>query len=289
MARKILLISLVAIIAVAGYVFFTDTDDAEAPSVAVNSVAPQPSINVEPVARQTILDATVRMTMYAQDSSDGLARNERQYVLGDGLGTLVQDGPHSYIVTHDHWSRVTDKLNRVQFHNAAGELLLELERDWFYSLVQYRDGGTMVLAAPEAIQNQLRAVPVAKNQAVQENQQLLMAFWQPEASEQVTVEPVSVMMTESYEGQTAYRMNSLNGKVVVQGNSGGGVFVDGKLVGNMWETLVVRQQVDGEVSGEGTATTMSRAAQYGYDAEASDSVEAEITEEPIQSMKQQMS
>ena len=103
------------------------------------------------------------------------------------------------------------------------------------------------------------------------------------------MEPVSVMMTETYEGQTAIRMNSLNGKMVVQGNSGGGVFADGQLVGNMWETLVIRQQVDGQVADEGSATTMSRAAQYGFEAEDSDSSGSELTEEPIQLMKQQMS
>jgi hypothetical protein len=278
MARKIFFISLIALIAAAGFTFLSKTENAEATSIPV-----------DPAARQTILDATVRMTMYAKDSNDSLAQNERQYVLGDGLGTLVQDGSQQYIVSHDHWSRVTNKLQRVQFHNAAGDLLLELDRDWFYSLVQYRDGGTMILTAPEAIQNQLTAVPVAKGQALQENQTLLIAFWQPESSEQVSVEPVSVIMTETYQGQTAIRMNSLNGKVVVQGNSGGGVFADGQLVGNMWETLVIRQQENGQVSDEGTATTMSRAAQYGFETEDSSSSESELTEEPILSMKQQMS
>lgn len=145
----------------------------------------------------------------------------------------------------------------------------------------------MVLTAPEAIQNQLTAVPVAKDQALQQNQTLLIAFWQPESDEQVSVEPVSVVMNETYKGQTAIRMNSLNGKVVVQGNSGGGVFVDGKLVGNMWETLVIRQQANGQVSDEATATTLSRAAQYGFEVEDSTSSELELAEE-IQSLKQQL-
>ena len=59
--------------------------------------------------------------------------------MGDGLGTLVQDGAETYIITHDHRSRLVGDMHKVQFRNAEGEFLVELDLYAFYSLIRYRD------------------------------------------------------------------------------------------------------------------------------------------------------
>jgi hypothetical protein len=113
----------------------------------------------------------------------------------------VSDGPNTYIVTHDHWSLLEDNLHKVQFRDTGGDLLLELDRALFYSLIRYRDGGLMVLFAPEGISSQITAVPVNKGASLTVGQPLLIAFWQPEAGQPVGVEPVTVEMIETYDGQ----------------------------------------------------------------------------------------
>lgn len=260
MARKIFFILLIGIISALAVTFFLKNENARA------SVSP-----VDEVARQQILNATVRITVYAEEASTSLSATQalNEYALGDGLGTLVQDGPNKYIVTHDHWSQLVDNLNKVQIRNASDDLLLELDRALFYSLIRYRDGGLMVLVAPEEISS-LAAVPVNKGAALTDGQTLHIAFWQPEAELPVSVEPVTVEMTETYEGQPAIKMRSLNGRTVVQGNSGGGVFSAGQLVGTMWETIVQKHLVDNQATGETSSTDMSRAALVDYDIETSD-------------------
>lgn len=191
MARKIFFIILIGIISALVVTFFPKIDNAQASVNPVNDSA----------SRQ-ILDATVRITVFAEEASTSLSATQavNEYALGDGLGTLVQDGPNTYIVTHDHWSRLVDNLRKVQFRDASGELLLELDRSLFYSLIRYRDGGLMILVAPEEIRSQITAVSVNKGAELSEDQPLLIAFWQPEADQQINVEPVTVEMMESYEG-----------------------------------------------------------------------------------------
>jgi len=261
MARIILIVAVIGTIIASIANFFPGIENVQA------SASP-----VDAVAKQQILDATIHIMVYANDGSENISSTQAvaQYAVGDGLGTLVQDGADSYIVTHDHWSRLVGDMHKVQLRNAEGELLMELDRFSFYSLIRYRDGGTMVLEAPEQITAHLTAVPVAKNGSFQNGQSLLIAFWQPDADEKITVEPVSVEMVETYEGQPAVKLSSLNGKIVVHGNSGGGVFANGQLVANMWQTIVQQHLVNGESTGETSTTNLSRAAVTAYEIEGAD-------------------
>jgi hypothetical protein len=297
MARKIFFIILFGIVSALVVTFFPEIDKVQASINPVDEGARQQILDatlavggrrsavysVDDNARQRILDATVRITVYAEEASTSLSatQTENEYALGDGLGTLVQDGPNTYIVTHDHWSRLVDNLYKVQFRNAGGDLLLELDRPLFYSLIRYRDGGLMVLVAPEEIASQMTAVPVNKGAELSVDQPLLMAFWQPEADQQISVEPVTVEIIETYEGQTAIRMRSLNSRIVVQGNSGGGVFSSGQLVGTMWETIVQKHLVNGQATAETSSTDISRAALVEYEIGISDDLSPAAVEHSL--------
>jgi hypothetical protein len=117
------------------------------------------------------------MTGHRETVSNSFWKRHRASEASDGLGTLVQDGPDTYIVTQDHWSRPVDKLHKVQFRDAGGDLLLELDRALFYSLIRYRDGGLMVLAAPEEISSQITAVPVNKGASLTVGQPFPFPRW----------------------------------------------------------------------------------------------------------------
>ncbi len=54
-----------------------------------------------------------------------------------------------------------------------------------------------------------------------------------------------VRETAEYQGQTSYILQSSEGTVVVPGNSGGGIWFDGRLVGNMWTTMIADNVKDG--------------------------------------------
>jgi hypothetical protein len=136
MVRRLIVISLALFVLLSSPAFASADESAEAPSY-----------RVEEGIQQRILGATLRITMLTRDeSAPEPSAEEPAYVVGNGLGTLVQDGDASYIVTHDHWSRLAEGVRAVRIESAAGELLLDMTPSRFYSLIRYRDGGTMVMA-----------------------------------------------------------------------------------------------------------------------------------------------
>ncbi len=263
MARKILFIGLVGIILCAAFVF--------GPGILADPVQAYDN-HIDEATKQHILDATVKITLFAplldeagnQKIFEENGKMRGQITVSEGLGTLVRAGGETLIITHDHWSTLTVKLDKVQFHNASNELLLELDWSTLFSLYRYRDGGTLVFVAPDQLSAQMSAVDLAEeNVTLQKDEALQVVYWQPESTEPVSVEPVVVEATEQYKDLPTIKMKSVNGKVVTHGNSGGGVFLNGQLVGNMWETIVRRTLVDGEDTGVATHT-LSRAAQLTY-------------------------
>jgi hypothetical protein len=241
------------------------------------------AVEVDAAAKEEVLKATVRITVHYQPTANTqLDGNQGQEILvtsSQALGTLVQDREKTYLVTHDHWSHLEKGLRKVQLSNAQGDVLVELERALFYGLIRYRDGGTMVLEAPEQLSSQLQSVEATWNdneQLAQQGDELLMVHWRPEASEQVSVERVSVTLVEDHEGLSSMKLQSLSGQAVVQGNSGGGVFKNGRLVANMWSTMVVQQLNAGDAE-ETAETDMSRAAKVTFEEENSTDLQVETS------------
>ncbi len=227
--------------------------------------------DIDEVSRQQIYEATVRITILAPvlDESgqpkliEGPAGLQRELTAHDGLGTLVQTGGEVVIVTHDHWSVPIMNLDKVQFHNTSNDLLLEIDRSNLFSLLRYRDRGTMILTAPEPLAAHSSPLEmVGDNVSLQPGDILLGAYWQPDAVDSITIESFQVVSLGSHQALPAIKLKSQNGQVVRQGNSGGGIFLDGKLVGNMWgrESLVERNLADGEDIGFVSPTSLSWAA-----------------------------
>lgn len=221
--------------------------------------ASQMVVNQE--AKGKVLNSTVRLSLITRNGSAGdVEKRDGDQMLANGseaLGTLVHDAGSTYLVTHDHWSKLTNNLIKVRLSNAEGELLMELDRETFYGLIRYRDGGTMVLEAPDALSKAMQAVEVSwasDELQLEIGDEMLMAYLESGAEGQVTVERVRVTAVEDYEGLSSLKLRNLSGKVVVQGNSGGGVFMKDLLVANVWATLMIRED------GEEAQTDQSRAA-----------------------------
>ncbi|MCB9421527.1 MAG: hypothetical protein H6667_17110 [Ardenticatenaceae bacterium] len=228
------------------------------------------SDTIDAEAQQQILDATVRITLFAPLTDD--ADNPQyvtvdgqqaiQYVVGEGLGTLARSGSDVFIITHDHWTLLTPNLTKVQFHNVVGELLLEVSGADFQQMIRYRDGGTMVLNAADELVSGLTAVSPGDSRSVGKNDIVYLAYRQPENGI-VSVVAMLVKKEMTYKGKAIFKLTSLNGKFVVEGNSGGGLLFNHQLVGNMWGTILERQVLreTGEVISPLAQTSLSLAAQ----------------------------
>ena len=168
---------------------------------------------------------------------------------------MIQSGDDFFILTHDHWTLLNLNLYKVQFHTVENVLLLEVGGEAFQQLIRYRDGGTMVLDAPEELRLNLMATEVGNGRSVQKNDTLLIAYRQPN-SNTIGVAAMRVKNLRLYQGRPVYRLSSLSGATIVGGNSGGGVWVDGQLVGNMWTTTM---EIEGSwlMGSVGTATSQT--------------------------------
>ncbi len=228
------------------------------------------SYTIDKTTQQRILAATVRITLFApltdeQGNPQYVTVNGQkaiQYMVGEGLGTLTRSGQDTFIVTHDHWTLLTPNLTKVQFHNTANELLLEVSGAEFQQLIRYRDGGTMVLDAADELVGGLTAVSTGSSQSVGKNSIIHLAYRQPHSGV-ISVAAMLVQELSDFRGQPVYRLVSLDGASVVGGNSGGGAYVDGQLVGNMWTTTMEREVsvATGEEVGSRAQTDLSLVAQ----------------------------
>ena len=221
---------------------------------------------IDPAARQQILEATVQITLFAplldETGQPKLAEVNGQqlvqYVVGEGLGTLVSENGRDLIVTHDHWTLLED-MTKATFTNVSGDLLLTATAVEFAQMIQYRDGGTMILALTGNLPG---TAVLSRSETIGQDDVLLLAYRQPETM-QVDVVPVLVEELKGYQERPSFYLHSLHDEAIVGGNSGGGLFANGKLVGNMWITLVTQEvtRATGTAVGPEKQTSLSIAAQ----------------------------
>lgn len=201
----------------------------------------------EDQARQQILAATVQITMIvpqlAEMSGGGIEplpippdeyrpiARPSKYVVAEGLGTVVRVNGRPLLITHDHWSQLTADLGEVQFRDATGMLLTKMGLYQFKRLILSQNSGLMVLAAPHVL-----ADLAMENGRIKTNNQLLLAHRQ---DGQVALSPVDVAATGLKNGIAIWR---LQGRMVVNGDSGGGVWGNGRLLGVMWTTVMLEDQ-----------------------------------------------
>ncbi len=227
---------------------------------------------IEKKQRQQILAATVMITITVpnwlekptgieealpipNDEYRTIARAEGE-VISDGLGTLVINGDERLLVTHDHWSRFDEVIGTVAFRAADGTPLTEMDLRAFKQYLRYRDGGTMVLTAPEVL-----STAVSTSAKIMDSDTFKVGdnvFLAQRAGNRVTVTKASVITQTGKEGLPAVQLQSAAGQVVVGGDSGGGVWLNGRLAATMWTTIMM----ENSATGERRATDLSIAAIY---------------------------
>jgi hypothetical protein len=174
-----------------------------------------------------MLAATLQITMFEHaPQAGGTKRGSR------GLGTLVAHGNDILIVTHDHWVHRTPKLHEVELRDARGELLLTLEAAAFHTLVVYSDGGTMILRAPGGLRG-LVPVELGAANAATETVWVMRRALAPDRNT-LEIAAATVVLPKDVAFPARMQLQSLDGSGVLPGDSGGGVWVNGRLVGNVW-------------------------------------------------------
>lgn len=220
--------------------------------------------------RQYILDATVMISIKTPNWQRPTATSDEPlpippdeyrtmgwadgYVVAEGLGTLVAHGDETLLVTHDHWSRFDERLGTVTFRNAGGTPLAEIDLHLFKQHLRYRDGGTMILTAPEVLAIAIPATAKAlQTNALSRGDSVLLV---QRAGGRVVLKEASVVAQSEKQGRPVVRLQCDDGQTVVGGDSGGGVWLNGRLVGTMWTTVMM------EDSGKLQPTGLSVAALY---------------------------
>ena len=255
MSKVIFLIGLLISIIATLFVFL--------PQVAARTVIPE-HVAIDEVARQTILKATVKISFFAPAYDESgqpkvtIVNGQRQteYTGGTGLGTVARLDQETVIITHDHWGLLDNPQAIVELATASGELLHTISTPEFSDLIRYRDGGTMILDLPDALAGNFQPAVRGDADAVAHNDVLLIAYRQPAAGDNISVEAVVVSSQTQHGGLATLELTSASGQIIITGNSGGGVWADGKVVANMWSTLLMQTTATGEI----TSADQSRAA-----------------------------
>ncbi len=177
-------------------------------------------------------------------------------VVADGLGTLVAQDEEILLVTHDHWSHFNEIVGVVTFRNAHGALIVEMDLRDFKQHVRYRDGGTMVLTAPEVLATAVPGTAKAlQTFALNIDDNVLLT---QRVDGRVVLTEASVVAQTEKQGQPVLRLQSAAGQTVTGGDSGGGVWLNGRLAATMWTTVMM----ENPTTGVRQATDLSVAAIY---------------------------
>jgi hypothetical protein len=248
MKAKLILI----LMGVLGCVFFLN--NIQAPQAqAQTSQLPGASIDSD-----RLFKASVKITMFPSlDSQEASNEGPQQpalpegaFVKARGLGTLVLAGREVFIITHNHWGDTLDKDPVIEVRAADNELLARLSAAEFTALIRHQDPGTLVLKAPQnlartllynlgesASGEQLAAGKLGNNLHVQPGDIVQVARRTGEDREEVEVIDARVLASEYYQDLPILTLQTLNGELLEHGDSGGGVWFDGELIGNMWARL----------------------------------------------------
>lgn len=240
--KRIFLFVVIAVL-VAGFYFVQSKAYAQMP-------------NISEAERERILAATVQIRLQAplldETGQPVLIENNGQWhsleTEARGLGTLVQMGDRVVVVTHDHWGELLETAVTAQFFNANGALLAEISGAVFRNLLHYRDQGTLLLAAPPELAFLVGVTGNGRELAV--GSRVFLTRHLP--GYEVVEVAVATVVTER-EGIPAYLLQTADGTAVVPGDSGGGVWYEGQLAGNLW-----RNQARETVATTGADTTISQ-------------------------------
>ena len=192
----------------------------------VVTAAPANRAQIEASSEARILEATVQIHL--------LVPIDGGKVIAEGLGTLVRQAGGTRIVTHNHWGTFTRDAQTAEFYNASGDLLVKTSGDEFRDLIQSQDKGTLVLNTPKGLAYHRQPASMGDLARVKKGDVVLVTHQAPNAEGKVAVLEAVVDSSAIYEGLSVFVLRTGKSLVIIPGDSGGGVWRGGQLIGNMW-------------------------------------------------------
>jgi hypothetical protein len=179
-------------------------------------------LSPEEAEKVQILSATVQILVFPVEGIE----YER------GIGTLFSYGSGTFILTHNHWSMLTISA-KVEFRSDKNQPLLTISGAEFLELVDYRDRGSIIIKAPSALLSQ-GAVTISDFPDLTEGEELTLVHRNRNDHNQLELMTVKVVRVITDKGTSTYNIIPLNQAEIIPGDSGGGLWRAGQLVGNMW-------------------------------------------------------
>ncbi len=200
----------------------------------------QPVTPIDPSIKAQILNSTVQIRLFAPlpcPQTDGVQANcGGQYVMAQGLGSMVLWDGATVIVTHNHWGDMLKDAEYLQFHDAQGNLIMKMWMDEFTSLIRYNDPGTLVLNVPAGLS--IAPANLGSDQGLTAGDIVTLVHQDPINPDSLTLLQASVVTFKKYHGQAVVKLAIMDNVTIIPGDSGGGIWINGELVGNMWASFI---------------------------------------------------
>jgi len=180
-------------------------------------------------AQESLLRSTVEIEVFGTSRIEGALRHT---TVARGLGTLVRIGGEDYIMTHNHWSIAAREMAHVTLRAADGEQLLTLDAAPFRALLRYQGPGIMILAAPTDLEN-VTFASLGDDTGLVSGNVVWLASQGAGGDDAIGVSSAHVQKIEALETTTLLHLDGAS-TATVAGDSGAGIWHDGKLVGVLW-------------------------------------------------------
>ena len=178
-----------------------------------------------------IRNASVLITMQLPKLSQSL---EKSILLGYGIGSLVEYQGEILLVTHNHWRKVLEDTSLVKFYDSENRLIKTIIGKEWRDLIIHADAGTLVLRPPQELIDQLVPVSLQAVPQLEKGEIVEIVCRESPARETAAIQQAVVEETLIYNDQPVYKLRTLNGEPIQPGDSGGGVWHEGALIGNNW-------------------------------------------------------
>ena len=195
---------------------------------------------------EKIYNATVLIRMQTPQNQNVVGMG---VFLGLGIGSLIQINGEILLVTHNHWGEMLQDLTIVEFRNADNQMIKPIFGKDFKKLILRQDAGTLILRPPQELIDQLVPVSMDAIPQIAAGETVDVVYREKPTREKAAIHPAVVEEIITYKGLPAYRLRSLDGQPIIPGDSGGGIWYKGSLVGNNWVTLAESSGSVAEASG----------------------------------------
>lgn len=204
---------------------------------------------LDPQIRDYILRTSIQITMIEHimekaETQEWYANQEEVWQKVEksisGIGTLVSVQGETLLISHDHWSLFTSNTapDLVIFRNSNGSMLLEMEGADLLPLIIFHDSGTFILRAPLELTTQVSVTSnMGSFKTLNPGDIVHVVHHSSDQENQISILAAEIIDHEIFNGVPMLSLRSLNGQSIEPGDSGGGIWVDGYLVGNLWMTV----------------------------------------------------